>query len=85
MNFKGLYIKLYNNYTKLYILQYKKPPHKSAAALFTYSSFYRRIVIVNPFPFLFSAVILPLCACTIAFATDRPIPDPPVPEFLFYL
>ena len=25
------------------------------------------------------------CACTIAFATDRPIPDPPVPEFLFYL
>jgi len=42
-------------------------------------------VIVNPFPFLFSAVILPLCACTIAFATDRPIPDPPVPEFLFYL
>ena len=42
--------------------------------------YYKRTVIVSPFPVLFSALILPLCACTIACATDKPIPEPPVPD-----
>lgn len=51
-------------------------------SLYLQDKIYKTTVIVRPLPFLFSAEILPLCACTIAFATERPIPDPPVPEFL---